>query len=475
MLLETNHLVLLGEIGILLLRPQQGGSVAFGVSNGRISGKGKIKTGKLDFKDVYYVEELKHYNLFSVSQMCDKKNKVLFTDSDYLMLSPDFKLPDENQKGKQHKASCKAKTVSIVIQPLKVLNIDLFRPTSVMCINHKTYCLVITDGFNKFSWVYFLKSIDETTEILKDFIRKAENQFNHKVKTIRSDNETKFKNKELIEFYGLKGIKREYSNARTLQQNGVAERKNRTLIEAAKTMVLVTKPQNKIPYELLTGKQLIISYLRPFECHVTILNTIDQLGKFDGKSDLGFLVGYSLNSKALRATLQGSAGLPGAKTGEGETTIDKGLRLSISLKRPRQPSRESKIEQEQGGVRIQCCSPPPTQVYSPPKKDLSWTGLHEFADDTVTDYSRPSSAIESTSDDVRNKNSFVTETEASPSTISSKPFIKFEKATDSPTENKADKVETVRKTTIKYAELYRKTSKKSNARGNQRNWNNLKS
>nr|GEX52696.1 hypothetical protein [Tanacetum cinerariifolium] len=64
--------------------------------------------------------------------------------------------------------------------------------------------------------------------------------------------------------------------------------------------VLVTKPQNKTPYELLTGKQPIISYLRPFGCHVTILNIIDQLGKFDGKSNSGFLVGYSLNSKAFR-------------------------------------------------------------------------------------------------------------------------------------------------------------------------------
>nr|GEV75274.1 putative ribonuclease H-like domain-containing protein [Tanacetum cinerariifolium] len=75
----------------------KGGSVAFGGSNGRISGIGKIKAGRLDFKDVYYVGELKHYNLFSVSQMYDKKNKVLFTDTDCLVLSPDFKLPDENQ------------------------------------------------------------------------------------------------------------------------------------------------------------------------------------------------------------------------------------------------------------------------------------------------------------------------------------------------------------------------------------------
>nr|GEV45027.1 hypothetical protein [Tanacetum cinerariifolium] len=75
----------------------KGGSVAFGGSNERITGKGKIKAGMLDFEDIYYVEELKHYNLFSVSQMCDKKNKVLFTDTDCLVLSPDFKLLDENQ------------------------------------------------------------------------------------------------------------------------------------------------------------------------------------------------------------------------------------------------------------------------------------------------------------------------------------------------------------------------------------------
>ncbi|GKA97434.1 putative ribonuclease H-like domain-containing protein, partial [Tanacetum coccineum] len=175
-----------------------------------------------------------------------------------------------------------------------------------------------------FSWVFFLRTKDETSAILKDFIRQIENQLNQKVKTIRSDNGTEFKNKEVIEFCGIKGIKREYSNARTPQQNGVAERKNRTLIEAARTMladsflpntfwaeavstacyvlnrVLVTKPHNKTPYELLTGKIPIISYIRPFGCHVTILNTIDHLGKFAGKSDEGFLVGYSLQSKAFR-------------------------------------------------------------------------------------------------------------------------------------------------------------------------------
>ncbi|GJZ17411.1 putative ribonuclease H-like domain-containing protein [Tanacetum coccineum] len=349
---EVNAVSALGGKGKLLLIPQlqraeyqdfNGGPVAFGGSKGYITGKGKIKTGKLDFEDVCFVKELQHFNLFSVSQICDKKNKVLFTDSECLVLSPEFKLPDENQvllriprqnnmysfnlenivpsgglacliakatidesnkwhrrlghvnfknlnklvkgnlvrglpskifqndhtcvacqKGKQHKASCKAKSVSSISQPLQLLHMDLFGPTS----NLRTGIL--------------LNSI------------------------------------------GSKGIKREYSNARTPQQNGVAKRKNMTLIEAARTMladsflpntfwaeavstacyvlnrVFVTKPQNKTPYELITGKIPIISYIRPFGCHVTILNTIDHLGKFNGKSDKGFLVGYSLNSKAFR-------------------------------------------------------------------------------------------------------------------------------------------------------------------------------
>nr|GEW38532.1 ribonuclease H-like domain-containing protein [Tanacetum cinerariifolium] len=75
-----------------------GGYVAFGSNSkgGKISGKDKIKTGKLDFDDVYFVKELK-FNLLSVSQMCDKKNIVLFTDTECLVLSPEFKLPDKNQ------------------------------------------------------------------------------------------------------------------------------------------------------------------------------------------------------------------------------------------------------------------------------------------------------------------------------------------------------------------------------------------
>ncbi|GKF73015.1 putative ribonuclease H-like domain-containing protein, partial [Tanacetum coccineum] len=99
------------------------------------------------------------------------------------------------------------------------------------------------------------------------------------------------------DFCREKCIKREYSVARTPQQNGVTERRNRTLIE---NRVLVVKPHNKIPYELFRGFKPALSFMRPFGCHVTILNTLDSLGKFDGKRDEGFFVGYSLSSKAFR-------------------------------------------------------------------------------------------------------------------------------------------------------------------------------
>nr|GEY57344.1 hypothetical protein [Tanacetum cinerariifolium] len=381
-----------------------GGYVAFrgNPKGGKIIGKGKIKTGKLDFEDVYFVKELK-FNLFSVSQMCAKKNKVLFTESECLVLSPDFKLPDENQvllrvpreinmynvnlkdivpsgdltclfskakidesnlwhrrlehvnfktinklvkgnlvrrlpikvfenqiscvacmKGKQHRASCKTKLVSSVTQPLFRLHMDLFGPTFIKSLSKKCHCLVITDDYSRFTWVFFLATKDETSSILKTFVTGLENQLSLKVKVVRSDNGTEFKNSDLNQFCEIKVIKREFSVPRTLQQNGITEKKNRTLIEAARTMladsllsipfwaeavntacyvqnrVLVTKPQNKTPYELLHGRAPSIAFMRPFGCPMTIFNTLESLAKFEGKVDEGFLVGYFVNSKSFR-------------------------------------------------------------------------------------------------------------------------------------------------------------------------------
>nr|GEY43334.1 retrovirus-related Pol polyprotein from transposon TNT 1-94 [Tanacetum cinerariifolium] len=180
------------------------------------------------------------------------------------------------------------------------------------------------DDYSRFTWVFFFATKDETSPILKTFITGLENQLSLKVKVIRSDNGTEFKNDDLNQFCRMQGIKREFSVPRTPQQNGIAERKNRTLIDATRTMlansllpipiwtkagntacyvqnrVLVTKPQNKTPYKLLYGRTPSIGFMRPFGCPVTILNTRDSLGKFHGKVDEGFLVGYSVSSKAFR-------------------------------------------------------------------------------------------------------------------------------------------------------------------------------
>ncbi|GJU11918.1 putative ribonuclease H-like domain-containing protein [Tanacetum coccineum] len=284
--------------------------------------------------------------------MCDKKNSVLFTETECLVLSPDFKLLDESQvllKVPRHDTMysfdlkngvpsggepCKRiasmllkMTIRVLLsesQPLQMLHMDLFGPTFVKSLMKKMYCLVVTDDYSRFSWVFFLATKDETSEILKTFITGIENLIDLKVKVIRCDNGTEFKNKVMNQFCEMKGIKREFSVARTPQQNGVAERKNRTLIEAARTMladsklpttfwaeavntacyvqnrVLVIKPHNKTPYELFLGRKPALSFMRPFGCPVTILNTLDHLGKFDGKADEGFFVGYSTNSKAYR-------------------------------------------------------------------------------------------------------------------------------------------------------------------------------
>ncbi|GJU21909.1 putative ribonuclease H-like domain-containing protein [Tanacetum coccineum] len=337
-----------------------GGYVAFGGNpkGGKITGKGTIKTGNLDFENVYFVRELK-FNLFSVSQMCDKKNSVLFNDTECIVLSPNFKLIDESQvllrvprknnmysvdlknivpkggltclfakatsdesklwhrrlghlnfktmnklvkgnlvrglpsklfendqtcvacqKGKQHRASCKSKTENSISLPLHLLHMDLFGPTFVKSLMKKMYCLVVTDDYSRFTWVFFLATKDETNGILKSFITGIENLVDHKVKVIRCDNRTEFKNKEMNQFCKIK----EAVNTACYVQN----------------RVLVDKPNNKTPYELFHGRTPTLNFVIPFGCSVTILNTINHLGKFDGKGDEGSFVGYFLNSKAFR-------------------------------------------------------------------------------------------------------------------------------------------------------------------------------
>ncbi|GKF07047.1 putative ribonuclease H-like domain-containing protein, partial [Tanacetum coccineum] len=120
-------------------------------------------------------------------------------------------------KGKQHKASCKSKIQNSITQPLFKLHMDLFGPTFMSNLMNKKYCLVVTDNYSRFTWVFFLATKGETSCIFKSFITEIENLVDKKVKIIRYDNGIEFKNRVMSEFCEKKGIKKEFSVARTPQ------------------------------------------------------------------------------------------------------------------------------------------------------------------------------------------------------------------------------------------------------------------
>ncbi|KAM0036293.1 putative RNA-directed DNA polymerase [Helianthus debilis subsp. tardiflorus] len=199
---------------------------------------------------------------------------------------------------------------------------DLFGPVKVMSLKRKKYCLVFVDDFSRFTWTYFLHSKDETAGMLQDFVKQVEKQFDLPVKVFRSDNGTEFRNRELDEFCVSKGIVRQYSIPRTLEQNGVVERKNRTLIEATRTMladsglpltfwaeavniacyvqnrVLINPRHQKTAYEILYKIKPLISYFKVFGCPCFILNLKDSISKFAAKVVSGYHLGYSTTAKA---------------------------------------------------------------------------------------------------------------------------------------------------------------------------------
>ncbi|GKA65754.1 putative ribonuclease H-like domain-containing protein [Tanacetum coccineum] len=291
-----------------------GGYVTFrgGARGGRITGKGTLKTGKFDFEDLPDESQVllkvpRKNNMYSVYM----KNIVPKESLTCLVAKATL---DESMLWHRRLGYINFKTIN------KMVKDNLVRGLPAKCFeNDQTYVACLQGKQHK-----AFSSKDETSGILKNFITEIENLVDKKVKIIRCDNETEFKNRVMNRFCEKKSIKKEFSVARTPQQNGVAERRNRTLIEAAKIMlvdsklpttfwaeavntacyvqnrVIIVKPHNKTPYELFRDRSPALSFIRPFRCHVTILNTLDHLGKFDGKSNDGFFVGYSLTSKAFR-------------------------------------------------------------------------------------------------------------------------------------------------------------------------------
>nr|GEU39137.1 ribonuclease H-like domain-containing protein [Tanacetum cinerariifolium] len=267
-----------------------GGFVAFGgnAKGGKIIRKGKIRTGNLDFEDVYFLKELK-FNLFSVSQMCDKKNNVLFTDTECVVLSPDFKLLDESQV--------------LLKATLDELNLWHRR---LGHINFKTINKLVRGNLVRGLPLKLFENDHTCVACQKGKQHKAsciENKIDHKVKIIRCDNGTEFKNRIMNETCEMKGIKR----------------------------VLVIKPHNKALYKLFLGRKPALSFMRPFGCLVTILNTLDHLGIgpnwiFDSDT-----LTMSMNYQPIFAGNQ-TNGNAGPKSSEDEVVDDVGKK---STKVPR--------------------------------------------------------------------------------------------------------------------------------------------
>ncbi|KAJ9567467.1 LOW QUALITY PROTEIN: hypothetical protein OSB04_003433 [Centaurea solstitialis] len=265
-------------------------------------------------------KRLSHLNFKTLNQLCINNLVIGLPDFRYTKVS----LCSACEKGKQTRASFKSKQISSISSPLQLLHMDLFGPVNVQSIAGKKYTLVIVDEYSRYTWVFFLRSKSDAPEEIILFVRKMERLNNLTVRSIRSDHGTEFKNSTLETFFDQKGISQNFSSVRTPQQNGVAERRNRTLIEAARSMLseanlatqfwaeavntacytqnrsLIVKRFRRTPYELFCNRKPSIEHLHIFGCVCYILNNKDNLGKFDSKSDDGIFLGYSSISKTYR-------------------------------------------------------------------------------------------------------------------------------------------------------------------------------
>ncbi|GJU29988.1 retrovirus-related pol polyprotein from transposon TNT 1-94 [Tanacetum coccineum] len=277
-------------------------TVRFGNNNfAVIAGYGDVVIGSMTIKKVYYVEGLGH-NLFSVGQFCDKGLEVAFRKSTCFVSNSSACLLAKASSSqswlwhqrKIHRKHHKSKTAFASNKSLYLLRMDLCGPMHVESINGKRYVLVVVDDYSWYTW------------------------------RVRTDNGTEFKNKTLAKFFDEVGISQQFSAARTPQQNGVVERRNRTLVEAARTMLtfanlplflwaeaiatacftqnrsIIHKRFDKTPYELVNKRKPNIKFFHVFGCRCYLLNDYDDVGKLKAKGDIGVFVGYSKESAAFR-------------------------------------------------------------------------------------------------------------------------------------------------------------------------------
>nr|GFA95469.1 putative ribonuclease H-like domain-containing protein [Tanacetum cinerariifolium] len=196
-----------------------------------ILGYGDLVQGSVTINRVYYIEGL-DYNLFLIGQFCDADLEVAFRKSTCFvrdLQGNDLLIAKRN--------SFKSKAVPSSKGRLNVLHMDFCGPMRVASINGKKYILVIVDDYSRYTWTLFLHSKDKTPEVLKNFLTMIQRNLQASVITIRTDRDTDFFNKTLNAFFKEEGIEHQTSTARTPEQNDVVERRNRTLVEAARTML----------------------------------------------------------------------------------------------------------------------------------------------------------------------------------------------------------------------------------------------
>lgn len=215
--------------------------------------------------------------------------------------------------------------ISVIITdgPGQLLHMDTVGPSRVQSVGGKWYILVIVDDYSRYSWMYFMVSKDEVFGYFKDLFLILNNELNGAVKVIRSDNGTEFKNSLFASFCSEQGLEHQFSSPRVPQQNGVVERKNRTFVEMARTMldehatprkywaeaistachvsnrVFLRASLHKTSYELRFGKRPSVSHFRVFGCKCFILKH-GNLDKFESRSSDGIFLGYPLHSRGYR-------------------------------------------------------------------------------------------------------------------------------------------------------------------------------
>ncbi|GJU56941.1 retrovirus-related pol polyprotein from transposon TNT 1-94 [Tanacetum coccineum] len=228
------------------------------------------------------------------------------------------------EMSKAKRSSFKSKAVPSSKGRLNLLHMDLCGPMRVASINGKKYILVIVDDYSRYTWTLFLRSKDETPEVLKDFLTMIQRNLQAQVITVRTDRGTKFLNKTLHAYFKEEGIEHQTSTPRTPEQNGVVERRNRTLVEAARTMLSASKlplsfwaeavatacyTQNrsiiisthgKTAYHIINDRKPSIKHLHIFGCICYITRDGENLDKMKEKGDPCVMVGYSTQSKGYR-------------------------------------------------------------------------------------------------------------------------------------------------------------------------------